>query len=275
MPMASASAKSYFSSRPVAPISASVMPGVIVRYQDVPLVEGDVDGAGLGVADARGLDLALHHLDAVVEVARDGQELLEVALAVADVGVERDVVDLALQPVEHGAVPAHPVRARPEVRGAGGDELDRRVGAAHGLGRLQGELGVVLGVLVAELPGPVDLVAQAPDLDVPGLVAAVLAPLLRPVGVAGFVRVFDPVAGVLHRAQPGVDAQVGLDPELLGITSGTRPCRSGCSRSRPRPGRGGPAAGRAGRCRPSSCSRRRSCRPASAGGSRRAPSRPP
>ena len=34
MPMDRASAKSYFSSRPVAPISASVMPGVIVRYQE-------------------------------------------------------------------------------------------------------------------------------------------------------------------------------------------------------------------------------------------------
>src|SRR5262249_48836247 len=66
--------------------------------------------------------------------------------------------------------------------------------------------------------GPVELVAQAPDLDVPGLVAAVLAPLLRPVGVAGLVRILDPVAGVLHGAQPGVDAHVGLDPELLGIT---------------------------------------------------------
>src|SRR5439155_24674645 len=70
---------------------------------------------------------------------------------------------------------------------------------------------------VAELPGPVDLVAQAPDLDAPGPVAAVLPPLLRPVGVAGLVRVFDPVARVLHGAQPGVDAQVGLDPEPLGI----------------------------------------------------------
>ena len=92
------------------------------------------------------------------------------------------------------------------------------VGAAHGLGRLQGELGVVLRVLVAELPGPVDLVAQAPDLDVPGLVAAVLAPLLRPVGVAGSRCVYSTqLRASSTRAQPGVDAHVGLDPELLGI----------------------------------------------------------
>ncbi len=67
-----------------------------------------------------------------------------------------------------------------EVGGAGGDQLDGRVDAAHGLGGFEGELGVVLGVLVAELPGAVDFVAEAPVLDALGLVAAVLAALLRP-----------------------------------------------------------------------------------------------
>ena len=176
-----------------------------------------MDRAGLGVADPHRLDLPLHDLDAVVQVSGDGQELLEVVLAVADVRVERDVVDLGLEPFEHRAVPADPVRARTEVRRAGSDQPDRPVGAAHRLGGLERELGVVLRVLVAELPGPVDLVAQPPDLDAPRLVAAVLAPLLRPVGVAGLVRVLDPVAGVLDRAEPGVDAQVRLDAQLLAI----------------------------------------------------------
>jgi hypothetical protein len=70
---------------------------------------------------------------------------------------------------------------------------------------------------VAELPGAVDLVAEAPDLHVPGLLAPVLAAQLRPVRVRRLVRVVDPVAGVLDRAEARVDAEVRLDLELLAV----------------------------------------------------------
>ena len=89
--------------------------------------------------------------------------------------------------LEDGPVPADPVGVGAEVAGPGGDQLDGVVDAAHRLGGFEGELGVVLGVLVAQLPGAVDLVAEAPVLHAVRLVAAVLPALLRPVGVAGLV----------------------------------------------------------------------------------------
>ena len=61
------------------------------------------------------------HLDVVLLEQR--QELLEVVCPVADVGVERDVVDVVLQVVEHRAVPPHPVPTGAEIARPRRDQL--------------------------------------------------------------------------------------------------------------------------------------------------------
>jgi hypothetical protein len=87
------------------------MPGTSVRYQTFHSSKAIAIGRALRIADAHRADLALHDLDAVVAVLAERQELLEVVRAVADVGVQRDVVDLVGEPLQHHAVPADPVRA--------------------------------------------------------------------------------------------------------------------------------------------------------------------
>ena len=76
---------------------------------------------------------------------------------------------------------------------------------------------------MSELPGPVNLVAEAPDLDVPRLIAAVGAAQVGIVCVIGLVAILDPVAGFVDGAEAGVDADIrlGADPfavaqELVG-----------------------------------------------------------
>src|SRR5262249_13811663 len=71
---------------------------------------------------------------------------------------------------------------------------------------------------MAHLPGAVNLVAQRPVLDVIRLLAAVLATLISPVGVARLVAVLDPVASVVNRAQTGINANVGLGANSFAIT---------------------------------------------------------
>ena len=72
-------------------------------------------------------------------ILRSRQELFEVVLPVPDVGVQRDVVDIVSQASR--TVRFQPIQsALPEVRGPGGDQLDRSIDAAHRLGRLEREV---------------------------------------------------------------------------------------------------------------------------------------
>ena len=70
---------------------------------------------------------------------------------------------------------------------------------------------------MSELPGSIDLVAERPVLDVPGLIASVLAALLRPVRLLLSVRVLDPVPGVVDGAEAEVDADVRLRVDHRGV----------------------------------------------------------
>ena len=72
-------------------------------------------GRGFVCPDCAALIKPVDDLDAVIDVLGGGQEAFEIVLAVADVGVQRDIVDLALQPVEHRTVPADPVQ-RPDLK---------------------------------------------------------------------------------------------------------------------------------------------------------------
>src|SRR5206468_13086524 len=124
----------------------------------------------------------------------------------ADVGVERDVVDLVLQVLESRSIPADPIRTRAKVTGAAGDQLDGRIRPAHPLRGFEREFGVILGIFVSELPRAIDFVTQAPILHAIWLFMTIFAALLGPIGIARLVNVFDPLTRVLDRAQTRVDA---------------------------------------------------------------------
>ena len=111
------------------------------------------------------------------------------------------------------------VQSRPgaEVGGAGGDQLDGGVGPLHQLGGFEGELAIVLGAAVAHLPGAIHLVAEAPELDLPGIAAAVLAAQAGHGGVFGGIAVLDPLLGFGPGAGAEVGADVGLGAEHLDV----------------------------------------------------------
>ena len=177
---------------------------------------------------------------------------------------------MLLEVLEHGPVPAGPIRAGAEIRGAGGDQLDAGVGPLHQLGGFQGELAVVLGAAVAHLPGTVHLVAQPPVGDFPGIARG------RSACAAGSWRCLrrncstPPTAGPRPRAGAEVGADVGLGSQASRRNSGTRGCRSDCFPPCPTPFPAAAGAGRADRCRRASDNWTRSCRPASAAALHRA-----
>src|ERR1017187_3671078 len=67
---------------------------------NIPLVKCDMDRARRRIPHAGGLDLALDYPNAVLDIARHGQKLLEVVVGVSNVSVKRDVVDLRLQAIQ-------------------------------------------------------------------------------------------------------------------------------------------------------------------------------
>src|SRR6185312_293238 len=58
-----------------------------------------------------------------------------------------------------------------------------------------------------DLPGAIHLVAEAPELDVPGLLAAILAPEVAPIAAARMVDILDEVARRIEAARAEVDRQ--------------------------------------------------------------------
>ena len=129
---------------------------------DVPFVPGDVDLAIAGLAGERRIDDAFGGLDALVQLEGTGQELAVVVVARCRHTCAARGSRRVLEVFEHGAVPADPVGAGPEVGGSGGDQLDVGIGPLHQLGGFERELAVVFGAAMAHLPGAVHLVAEAP-----------------------------------------------------------------------------------------------------------------
>ena len=113
------------------------------------------------------------------------------------------------------------------------------------------------GVLVADLPRPVHLVADAPDLHAVGVAGPPVGPLGCPPGALQYST---SAARRVDAARAHVDGEHRLDALRAASRRGSRPSRPGWSRSSATPGRAGAAATRAARCRPPSRSPRRSCR---------------
>ena len=203
-----------------------------------------------------------------------GEEAGGVAVALLVVGVAGDVVDVVVGVAQDGVLP-RPEGRHLRVRAAADDELEVGVELAHGLGRLRGDLAVVLGVAVAELPGPVHLVAQAPHRDAVRVDAAVLDAGVGERRARADVGVLEDVDGLQHAAGAEVDRVHQLAADLLQPAGELVEARPRCSRSSARRGRAASGARRAGRPSPPSGSRRRSCRRGSGWSTRRARGRAP
>ncbi len=177
---------------------------------DVPLVEREVDA--LAVLQARAGRVRGRHdrLDEEVHVDGAREEAPHVALVLLVVGVQRDVVDDVVRVAEHGLLPLAEGR-HARVGAAARDQLDARIHQPHGLARLLREAAVLVGGLVPDLPRPVHLVAEAPELDVEGLLSTVPAPHVGVLRSAGVVRVLHERARRVDAARAEVDGLHHLD----------------------------------------------------------------
>ena len=177
---------------------------------DVPLVEGQAEllvAARLRARVVAGRDDAP---DEGQHVDRAREEAVDVRLLGVVVGVERDVVDGVVALLEHLRLP----RAEGRHRAAGapaGDELDGRVDELHRLSRLRGEAAVLGGRLLADLPGPVHLVAEAPERDAVRRSVPVRRAQVGARRSTRVVAVLDEGACLVDAARAEVDGQHRLD----------------------------------------------------------------
>ena len=130
---------------------------LVVPLLEVPLVHGDADRGPAAVLDVVGgaVDRAEHLADLLRGDEGQGHRLGERRRARV-VGVQREVVEV-LPGLLHQ--PEVPLRALPADR----DQADGRVDLLHQAGELLHGPDVVVDVRPADLPPPVDLVADAPE----------------------------------------------------------------------------------------------------------------
>ena len=114
-----------------------------------------------------------------------------------------------------------------------------RIEGAERLRHLVGEAAIFVGGLVADLPRPIHLVAEAPVLDAERFGAAVRLAQVAPCAASWAVDVFDEVARVIEPARTEIDRQhhlraCGLAPfgelvhaDLVGLGRVPREVESG------------------------------------------------
>ncbi|EGE61069.1 hypothetical protein RHECNPAF_1260048 [Rhizobium etli CNPAF512] len=196
---------------------------------DVPFVEGNADRLLRAFLRLDIVNHAADRGDIAVELGRPGEIVERILLAVGEIHVQRDVVGAVVALLEDLGFPIG-IGLHVGIRRAADHEFERLVEAAHRLGRLVGQPAVFIGRLVADLPGAVHLVAEAPQFHIVRIGPAVLAAQIRPIGAAGMIAIFQEVAGGIETAGAEIDGEhrlgIGLlapvdefvDADLVGFT---------------------------------------------------------
>ena len=128
----------------------------------------------------------------------------------------RHGVVMHAQPVELAAVPHHGFgKIVVIVMAAAGDLQAAHLARGAGKGGIAAiDVGGVFGAHVAAAaPG---LVADADEMHVPGLGAAVPAPLIGQRGFAVRGHVFQPLGGIVRRQRADIQRDIGIRPDQLG-----------------------------------------------------------
>ncbi len=129
--------------------------------------------------------------------------------------MEREVVDSIVAMTEHRRLPVWKGRHGGEGRAAG-DELERGIKEADGLGGFAGQPAIFLRGLLPHLPRAVHLVAEAPELNAMGLRYSMAFPKVRPVASARVVAVLDQISRRVEPARAEVHGHHRLGSGLLG-----------------------------------------------------------
>ena len=186
---------------------------VASQVPHVPFVDGEADGLRATRPAHHLIGDRRHLLDVAVKGDARGQEAAEVLLLLV-VGVKRDLVHEFPGVREHGPLPlAEGGHRRPGA--SGHHELEVRVVLAHRACGLGSRPPVLRGRLVTELPGSVQLVAQAPAADAEGLRVTVVAASVGERRVGGVVGVFEQLERLGQAARSQVQGQHRLDAGAL------------------------------------------------------------
>lgn len=124
--------------------------------------------------------------------------------------MQRDVVDILVAFFQHFAFPLG-ISRHAVIRTAADDRFNCRVEAFESLGGFVGQPAIFHRRLVADLPGAVHLVAEAPHLHAMRFLGAVAAAQIAKLGAAGKIHIFKEVAGIIQTAGTKIDRQHHLD----------------------------------------------------------------
>ena len=123
------------------------------------------------------------------------------------------MIDRVVGVLEHHPLPFG-IGLHVGVGRAADDQLQRLVERAQRLGDFVGEPAVFVRGLVADLPGPVHLVAETPMLDAERLGATVGLAQIAPIAARRAVDVFDEIARLIEPARAEVDGEHHFGSDL-------------------------------------------------------------
>ena len=184
------------------------LPDLLVLFvgmvPDIPLVEGQMDLLFQVLLSLYRIADGYHRMDEVVQVHAPGQEARRIIGGVPVIAVEGYVIDVLIAFVQHGQFPASE-GGHLGAGGSAGHQFNGRVHPLHHLCGFVGDPAVLQGGLVAHLPGPVHLVAKAPEPDPQGVLLAVGDAHVAEPAAAGMICILYNIPGVLRPPGPQVD----------------------------------------------------------------------
>ena len=167
----------------------------------IPFIQRDIHAAFLpfvrldGVADG---GCTFHHIGQRI---RRAHEFGAVAVAVAKIAVDGEVVGQMVARLESLPPPCH-------VTEAVGDDMNGRIGPFHDFRRLQRDARIFVRCFHADLPTAAHLVAEPPIFNIKWLFRTVLATQIAPIRAAWMVAVFDKITGLFWTTRAQIHRQI-------------------------------------------------------------------
>ena len=182
---------------------------------NVPLVEGEVDLLLAVLLAFYSITDGGDGMDEIIHIHRARQEARSVPCRVAVIAVKRDIVDILVALVEHFELPGAEGRHLRAGRAAGHD-FDGGVDPLHHFGGFVRDVPVFPGCLLPHLPGPVHLVAEAPEFDIEGILLPVCNTHVREFAPSEVVGILHHITRLLGPSRAEVDGIHYLGPCPVG-----------------------------------------------------------
>ncbi len=175
----------------------------------VPLVNRKVYSVFAVLLAANAVAVSDDRLYISVKLNALGEEVADIAVAVSEILVKRNIVYLVISQVKDGVFP-FAEHTRPAAAAAAQDELDGIVRHPHKLRGFVGDAPVFDGSFMPHLPVAVHLVSEAPVFYAVRLFIAVGYSKVAPVCAARMVAVFDEISRLVGSSCAEIDGHQRL-----------------------------------------------------------------